>query len=99
MDIDYVIRRVHRGEEVEVVQTKVVDQRGKLAQDLLARWGILAASEEREDSAGRQQLRLLTPEELVTHACEVAELAWATFAERGWLLSLPPPISNRKEDV
>ena len=94
MDIDYLAWNSTRGLEVEIRQTKVVDQRANIASELLTRWGMIAALPDGEDSAGRQQLRLMTPEELVHRACVVADLAWSTFAERGWLLSLPAPRSS-----
>lgn len=65
------------------------DPRVDIARDLIARWGLVAANADGEDSAGRAKLRLATPEELVARACDAAEKAYAEFEARGWLVPLP----------
>lgn len=63
-----------------------------LAARLIEKWGMVAATETNdEDSAGRAKLRLQTPEEVVSRACRTAELAFAEFRARGWVVPLPSP--------
>ncbi len=38
-----------------------------------------------EDKAGRQKLRRLTPVEIVTQACEMADLLYREFSKRHWI--------------
>lgn len=57
----------------------------KLACALAERWGIVAAIEDGEDSAGRQKLRHMTPEELAQRACQCAANLFQRFSEIGWI--------------
>ena len=66
------------------------DQRAAFAQEMMRTWGMVAArpavnGEGRDDKG----LALLPPAEVVSRACEVAELAFAEFQQRGWLLDVP----------
>jgi hypothetical protein len=36
-----------------------------------------------------ETMKLLTPDEVVQRACDIAQLAYAEFARRGWLVPLP----------
>jgi len=69
---------------------KVPDARAAFAMACIERWAMVAAELDGEDSAGRSRLRRMTPNELVDHACEVSAIAFAKFANRGWLLDQPP---------
>jgi hypothetical protein len=74
---------------VTVFKTETVDQVGALAYGFLERWGLVAAVEDGEDSAGRQKLRLPTPSEVVTRAFDIAEAATAEARKRGHMIALP----------
>lgn len=69
---------------------------GILAENLLAKWGMVAATEDGEDSAGRQKMRLQTPEELAVRACDAADAIFAEFERRGWLIDVPMPAGKDK---
>jgi hypothetical protein len=60
---------------------------------LIEKWGMVAATPDGEDSAGRQKMRLQTPEELVARAMEVTRLAFSTLRENGWLVTIPLPLT------
>ena len=55
-----------------------------MACDLMARWGLVAAVPDGENSDGSMRSRLMTPAEIVARACETAEMALAEFVARGW---------------
>lgn len=80
--------------EVRVYKTLYPSQRAVFAQELLARWGLVAAEPDGEDSAGRQKLKPLSVESLVTRACEMSQLAFEEFQKREWLLELPNPYEE-----
>lgn len=61
----------------------------RMASLLIEKWGLVAAAPDGEDSAGRSQVRLLNPNEVVERACTTAQLAVATFRERGWVYQMP----------
>lgn len=51
----------------------------------LERWGMVQGMDGGEDSAGRQRMKLMPPEEVVDRAVAVAELAFARLREKGWI--------------
>jgi hypothetical protein len=83
--------------EPMVFQKRVGNERTLIAKEMVLRWGMAAAVENGEDSAGRQRIRTATPEELVQRACNTAELLVAEFERRGWYLDLPPPSLKESE--
>lgn len=68
---------------------EAVEWEGRLACQLIERWGIVAAAPDGEDSSGRAKLRVLTPAELVETACDTAQLAVAELRKRGWVTPIP----------
>ena len=84
---------------VKTVQRTVFTNKGKMAWELLQRFATIAAETKGEDSAGRAKLELLSPNDVVARACDIAEVAWDEFARRDWLLTLPPVerIEHNKE--
>jgi len=66
-----------------------LDSRGKLAAAFIERWAMVAAEQDGEDTAGRQKLRRLTPEELASHACDTVDAMYRECRIRGWILSIP----------
>lgn len=73
----------------------------RIAMSMAERWGMVAAMPDGEDSAGRQKLRVLTPEELANKACATAAALWKEFGERDWFYENPMPIavSKKEEDL
>lgn len=93
----YQIRPTYRGgTEVGIFNTQVLQPAAALAQELLARWGMVSAVEDGEDSAGRAKVRLQGPQEMVMRACATAELAYQEFKKRGWVLDLPDPMPPKE---
>lgn len=98
MDIAYVELTRFGAKEITIFKTRAENSKAKLARELVIRWGMVAASPDGEDKAGRQKSRLARPEEIVLRACETAELLVTKFEELGWLLDLPAP-SQEEEDT
>jgi hypothetical protein len=71
------------------IQRTAFTMKGDMAWDLMKRFAVVAADLEGEDSEGRAQYGLLSPEQVAKRACEIAENAWAEFESRGWLQQLP----------
>ncbi len=59
------------------------------AMQIMDRLALVAAHPDGEDSAGRQKLRLLTPEEAAERACKMAAIAFENFKALGWLVEVP----------
>jgi Ni,Fe-hydrogenase I small subunit len=80
------------GEPIISIYTKQAEgAEARLAVHMIERWGCVAAVDGGEDSAGRQKIALMSPEELVSRACQTAEIAYREFQKRGWLLEVPSP--------
>jgi hypothetical protein len=56
---------------------------GQFAAHMIEKWGMVAATPDGEDSAGRQKMRLATPEELVERAIETTNLLFRRMREEG----------------
>ena len=56
---------------------------------IIERWALVAALPDGEDSAGRQKLRMPTPEELVGRAFDIAEAMYAEAVKRNHIFDLP----------
>lgn len=65
-------------------RTVDINMQARMAMDLLRNWGCSYKSEG-EDSSGRAKGELLTPYELVSRACLVADIAFHEFTTRGWM--------------
>ena len=75
--------------EINVIAGKALTSTARLAEQLAERWGMVAAEDDGEDSAGRQKVRLATPIEVIERACAVASLLHAEFTARGWYVEIP----------
>lgn len=82
---------------VMAIQRTALTTKGDMAWELMKRFSMIAADLEGEDSEGRAQYGLLSPDQIVVRACEIAECAWDAFQARGWLQALPPaePINHK----
>lgn len=81
---------------VVIYETIAPNFKAKLALDLMTRFGLMTADGGGEDTAGRQKFNLLPPAVVVERACEMAEVAWAEFERRGWLLEIPDLATLKK---
>lgn len=62
--------------------TTILSRQAYFAMELVARWGVVAAVPDGEDSVGRQQLRVMTPVELTDRAIKITELMFERMAEK-----------------
>lgn len=75
--------------EIIVHNTEHLSPEGAFMMALVERWGMIMAEDDGEDSAGRQKARIMTVEELVTRAADIAELAFKTVRDKGLTVSAP----------
>ncbi len=90
-DVGFIIADRYKLREPIVYNKLCFGMEAKIAIEMVQHWGMIMAMPDREDSAGRQKLRQMTPEELVQRACESAEKLIKEFEKREWLLKLPEP--------
>jgi hypothetical protein len=91
MNIGYIKRETYKGSEIYTYVTEQPNQEACFAIELMKHFAIVCATPDGYDDAGRQKLRLMTEEEVVKRACDMADQAWKAFKSRGWLLELPAP--------
>ena len=84
-------------EDVTIYKTVAPNLHAVFALNYIERWGAVAAIPDGEDSAGRQKLKMQSPQELVDRACETATIMVDEFTSRGWLLSLPAPAESTEK--
>ena len=65
------------------------NQKAAFAMKLAEHLAIIACDNDGEDSAGRQKLRLLPPDEVAHRAVQIADSMWDQFATCGWIIDLP----------
>lgn len=91
---EFIVTRKSRyadGPPVQVMMhhREMPDERARFALACIERWGMISCQTDGEDTAGRQKVRLMTSDEIVSRACEVSELAFEAFQRRGWLAEIP----------
>ena len=57
--------------------------------DLIARWGMVAATPGEEDSSGRAAVNLLSPEEVVDRAVKITSEFMLSAHAWGWIAEAP----------
>ena len=62
---------------------------GRIMAALLEKWGMVAAMDDGEDSAGRQKLRLATPTEIVDRAEKITHLMLERAKSFDWIIKIP----------
>lgn len=75
--------------EVVICELKACDPIAILAIEISKHMCFATAETDGEDSAGRQKLRLLTPKEIATRSCDIAQEMWNQFESRGMTIDLP----------
>jgi len=78
-------RKTPYADTMEASYHEVPGREALFAATFVERWGMTAGVPDGEDSAGRQTVRLATPEELVARAIKTTELLFGEFKTRGWL--------------
>jgi len=88
----YIERKSYKGgTDIVICQTEIEYPQARLASELMRHLAIVAAVPDGVDEAGRQKLRLMTEPEVVERATKIADLAWAEYRKRNWLLDVPLP--------
>jgi len=77
--------------------TEILTQQAKLVLDFIEKWGMVAAIDAGEDSAGRQKIGLMPEDEVVTRAINMAEIAWARLDDMGLIHKLPGIVEMEAE--
>ena len=77
------------GPSWQIHHREILNQEAASALAFAERWALIAAIPDGEDSAGRQKLRLPTPEELAARSCEIVAALRAEFEKREWIIPLP----------
>ena len=91
MTMKYIERKTYRGgTEIAVYETEELNQQARFAMQLIERLA-LGAEIDGEDRAGRSKARPLTEKEIVSKACELADLAFKEFRASDWILDIPAP--------
>jgi hypothetical protein len=70
----------------------------RMATALIEKWGMVAATPDGESSDGRQQLRMLSPNEVVRRACDTATIAIEAFRSLGWIHKLPKHLVEGSDE-
>lgn len=81
--------------DVKLDKRSAVSHKGMIAVTLVEKWGMIAAVEDGEDSAGRTKLRLSTPVEVVNRAMETADILVEQMKQVGWIVKTPTSTEMR----
>ncbi len=73
----------------------VYDRRAEMAIIMLEKWGMVAAIDNGEDTAGRAKLGLMPIGELIDRAFECADAAYQEIEKRGWSMEIPAPTIEK----
>ena len=82
---------------IAVAETEHLTMRAKATLSMLDRWGMVAAEDGGEDSAGRHKLALPETSVLVKRAIDIVDEAFNEFGKRGWIVELPTVASVKQE--
>lgn len=97
--MDKIVRtiKLYGKPEVVITSLRAPCTEAKMATDMIVKWGMVAAEDDGEDTAGRHKIKLSSPKNLVDRAVEMAELACQAFEDKGWFLALPTPGEDKPE--
>ena len=77
----------------------IPNQRARIAMELVARWGMVAATDGGEDAAGRSKLKLQSPVEIVDRAMKTADILISSIENSGWFIPCPDPRDYYEDDA
>lgn len=95
-DVKAIERKTYQGTEILVCRTRGLTSEAEMAARMIERWGCVAAESDGEDSAGRQKFKLTDSHDLVIRACNISEIMFKEFTERGWTIDVPLPTYKEK---
>ena len=98
LEVDIKARSYGKGEMPHITthETELLTMRAKIAINFAERWGMVAATPDGEDSAGRQKLRMATTAEVSSRACDMVQAMFEEFEKREWVKKIPT-IAELKE--
>ena len=68
--------------------TTMPTRRAQFVLALVERWAMVAATDDREDSAGRAALRLMSVSEVVNRAVAISAKTFEAIEEKGWFIEV-----------
>ncbi len=74
---------------IQFHNTEILKPRAEFVKELVARWGMVQAVDNGEDSSGRHQLGLMPPADVVNRAMEVSDLMYKALAKNDLMIKLP----------
>ena len=84
----YKQKYTHRPEPM-IHNTEHLTPEGAFMMALVERWGMVMATDDGEDSAGRKKSRIMTEDELITRTANIADLAYKVARENEWTITVP----------
>lgn len=87
--IKIVVSKTGRYADPKTEWAELAGQEAHCAIEFVQKWGMVACVPDGEDGAGRQKLRLATPDEVVARAVTTTELLYRTMRERRWIDTNP----------
>jgi len=87
--MSYLLRSYQTWKGAQVQDTVVPDIRARIAVDIAKHCSMMTATEDGEDSGGRQKIRLMTPFEVANRAVDIANFMYERFEALEWLAEAP----------
>lgn len=87
------------GTEIIVHTLETLNEEARFACELMRHLSIVAGCPDGTDCYGKQKFRLMTPEEVVQRATEIASISFAEFRKRGLAVDLPAPKSPTTKEL
>lgn len=81
--------KLDSGSGIMVHETEYLDQRARTAVSFVEKWGMALCEFDGEDSAGRQKMKVASCDSVVKRACEMTDLLFYEFRNRGWITDMP----------
>lgn len=68
---------------------KILCPKAKMAVAFAEKWGMALAEPDGEDTAGRQQHKVVSPANIAQRACDMVDELYLKFNEKGWVVKVP----------
>lgn len=83
-----VVPRYGKNSDVEIhdMPKELLTPEAEFAADLIRHWGMVAATDDGEDSAGRHQLKLQDVPDVVSRAVSMTKGFFAAIRTEGWVM-------------